>query len=314
MDRANCRKDIANLRAAHGNATESGAVSMNCGLSSGRLLPVPAERPLPDAPRPISPPWRTRWRNEYRTHRAPGPRPAGGDCPDSPCRGHMLFADLSDKDFVRIAGQHVEALNHALEGLQRTGSRIHICWGNYDGPHICRHSDGADVRHAHVRPRALRALRDVQFPRHGHEWTVFVPRPQGGYPEDSVLVPGVVDTMTNFVEHPDLVAQKDRQVHGDRVGRDRGGDRGLGLRFRAPFAGFRRPVDPEIAYAKLPAPSPRGRRGRPEAARPRSFPQVGQWPLEYEVVHVFTEMQGRKGHWRSGGLPPAAAGGAMMLS
>ena len=159
----------------------------------------------------------------------------------------MLFADLSDDEFVHIAGAHVEALNHALADVPMDRVRVHICWGNYEGPHVC------DIPMARMfdtlmATRARYLLFETSNPRHGHEWTVFRDR-KADIPDDRVLVPGVVDTTTNFVEHPDLVAQRIERFT-DIVGEDRviaGSDCGFGT-----FAGFGA-VDPDIAYAKLAA-------------------------------------------------------------
>ena len=169
------------------------------------------------------------------------------DCPDLALSRHMLFADLSDEEFVRIAHSHVEALNHALDGIPPERVRVHICWGNYEGPHVC--DIGMDaVFPVLMRVRARHLLFETSNPRHGHEWTVFRDR-RAEIPDDRILVPGVVDTTTNFVEHPRLVAQR-LERFADIVGADRvmaGSDCGFGT-----FAGFGA-VDPEIAWAKLAA-------------------------------------------------------------
>jgi len=237
------QKDIANLRAAmetHGigrgfmNAASPGVVSLF--LQNAHYPTHEAYlAALADA-----------MRNEYRTIIEAG-LDLQLDCPDLALSRHMLFADLSDKEFVRIAGQHVEALNHALEGLPEDRIRIHICWGNYEGPHICD-IPMAQMFDTLMSVRARYVLFETSNPRHGHEWTVFRDR-KADIPEDRVLVPGVVDTTTNFVEHPDLVAQRIDRFTAI-VGRDRviaGSDCGFGT-----FAGFGA-VDPEIAYAKLAA-------------------------------------------------------------
>jgi 5-methyltetrahydropteroyltriglutamate--homocysteine methyltransferase len=152
---------------------------------------------------------------------------------------------LSDEEFVKVAASHVEALNHALRGIPEDRVRVHICWGNYEGPHVCD-IDMATVFHVLMSVRAKFLLFETSNPRHGHEWTVFRDRARE-IPADRVLVPGVVDTTTNFVEHPELVAQR-LQRFVDIVGADRvvaGSDCGFGT-----FAGFGA-VDPEIAWAKL---------------------------------------------------------------
>ena len=169
------------------------------------------------------------------------------DCPDLALSRHMLFSDLSDEEFVKIANMHVEALNHALRDIDPALVRVHICWGNYEGPHVCD-IDMEKVFSTLMQTRARYILFETSNPRHAHEWTVFHDR-RGEIPDDKILVPGVVDTTTNFVEHPELVAQRlERFVN--IVGVDRliaGSDCGFGT-----FAGFGA-VDPDIAYAKLAA-------------------------------------------------------------
>ena len=183
-------------------------------------------------------------RDEYRTILEAG-LDLQLDCPDLALSRHMLFADLSDAEFLRIADTHVTALERALDGLPRDRVRLHICWGNYEGPHCCD-IDMATVFALLMRVPARYILFETANPRHGHEWTVFRAR-AAEIPADKVLVPGVVDTTTNFIEHPELVAQRlERFV--DIVGPERviaGSDCGFGT-----FAGFGA-VDPEIAWAKL---------------------------------------------------------------
>ena len=167
------------------------------------------------------------------------------DCPDLALSRHMLFADLSDDEFVKIAAMHVEALNHALREIDPARVRVHICWGNYEGPHVCD-IDMDKVFTTLMSTRARYVLFETSNPRHAHEWTVFRDR-ASEIPDDKVLVPGVVDTTTNFVEHPELVAERIARFVGI-VGAERviaGSDCGFGT-----FAGFGA-VDPEIAYAKL---------------------------------------------------------------
>ncbi|WP_299412454.1 cobalamin-independent methionine synthase II family protein [uncultured Sulfitobacter sp.] len=167
------------------------------------------------------------------------------DCPDLALSRHMLFNDLSDAEFLKIAASHVEALNHALRDVPEDKVRIHICWGNYEGPHTC--DIGMDkVFDTLMGAKARYVLFETSNPRHAHEWTVFRDR-KSDIPEGKVLVPGVVDTTSNFVEHPEVVAQRIERFTGI-VGADRviaGSDCGFGT-----FAGFGA-VDPEIAYAKL---------------------------------------------------------------
>ena len=183
-------------------------------------------------------------RDEYRTILDAG-LDLQLDCPDLALSRHMLFASLTDAEFLRIAATHVEALHHALQGLPQDRIRLHICWGNYEGPHVC------DIDMDKVFPLLMSVparyiLFETANPRHGHEWTVFRDR-AAEIPDDKILIPGAVDTTTNFVEHPDLVAQR-LERFTNILGHDRviaGSDCGFGT-----FAGFGA-VDPEIAWAKL---------------------------------------------------------------
>ncbi|TRD22020.1 histidinol dehydrogenase [Palleronia caenipelagi] len=234
-------KDIANLRAAmavHGaergfmNAASPGVISLF--LQNDHYATRDAYlAALADA-----------MKAEYETIVAAG-LDLQLDCPDLALSRHMLFNDLSDDEFVTIADSHVEVLNHALSDVPQERVRIHICWGNYEGPHCCDISM-AKMFDTLMSARARYVLFETSNPRHGHEWAVFRDR-NGDIPDDKILVPGVVDTTTNFVEHPELIAQRlERFV--DIVGAERvmaGSDCGFGT-----FAGFGA-VDPDIAYAKL---------------------------------------------------------------
>ena len=167
------------------------------------------------------------------------------DCPDLALSRHMLFNDLSDAEFVKIAQSHVEALNHALRDIPKDRVRVHICWGNYEGPHVCD-IDMATMFDTLMNTHAAYVLFETSNPRHAHEWTVFRDR-AADIPDDKVLVPGVIDSTTNFVEHPEVVAQRVERFT-DIVGAERvvaGSDCGFGT-----FAGFGA-VDPSIAFAKL---------------------------------------------------------------
>jgi 5-methyltetrahydropteroyltriglutamate--homocysteine methyltransferase len=169
------------------------------------------------------------------------------DCPDLALSRHMLFNDLSDAEFLSIANSHVEALNHALQNVPQDRVRVHICWGNYEGPHVCD-IPMSKMFDTLMSTKSRYVLFETSNPRHGHEWATFRDR-KSDIPDDKVLVPGVVDTTTNFVEHPELVCQR-IQRFVDIVGPERviaGSDCGFGT-----FAGFGA-VDPEIAYAKLSA-------------------------------------------------------------
>ena len=167
------------------------------------------------------------------------------DCPDLALSRHMLFSEMSDDEFVEIANSNVAALNYALEGLPKDKIRVHICWGNYEGPHVC------DISMEKVFPVLMNThagyvLFETSNPRHAHEWTVFKNRADE-VPEDKILIPGVLDSTTNFVEHPEVVSQRIERFTSV-FGADRvmaGTDCGFGT-----FAGFGA-VDPEIAWAKL---------------------------------------------------------------
>ena len=128
------------------------------------------------------------------------------DCPDLALSRHMLFSDLSDDDFVKIAELHVETLNYALRNIPNEKVRIHICWGNYEGPHCCD-IDMNKVFSTLMKAKAQFILFETSNPRHAHEWEVFENR-RSEIPDDKILVPGVIDTTTNFVEHPNLVRQR----------------------------------------------------------------------------------------------------------
>ncbi|MBX2825460.1 MAG: cobalamin-independent methionine synthase II family protein [Gammaproteobacteria bacterium] len=165
------------------------------------------------------------------------------DSPDIGLGRHALFPDLSDAEFIKKAEQHVEVLNHALRNVPADRVRLHICWGNYEGPHIC------DIELSKVLPTVLKAkpralLFEASNPRHAHEWRVWQ---ETKLPDDYVLIPGVIDTTTNFVEHPELVADR-IELYAGLVGRERiiaGTDCGF-----ATFAGFGA-VDGAIAWEKL---------------------------------------------------------------
>ena len=168
------------------------------------------------------------------------------DCPDFAMGRHMKFAALTDDEFFRIADASLEALNHATQNIPPDRMRLHLCWGNYEGPHH------RDIALGSVLPVALRARpQAISFeganPRHEHEWAVFQ---ETKLPEDKIIIPGIVDSTTNFIEHPQLVAQRIAR-YARMVGRDRviaGSDCGFGT-----FARTTPTVEPEIVWAKLAA-------------------------------------------------------------
>ena len=234
-------KDIANLKAAmakHGaqrgfmNAASPGVISL---FLQNKHYPT-REKYLEALAEAM--------RSEYETITAAG-LDLQLDCPDLALSRHMLFTDLSDAEFVKVAQSHVDAMNYALENVPAEKVRVHICWGNYEGPHCCD-IDMDTVFPVLMSTKARYVLFETSNPRHAHEWTVFRDR-KGEIPDDKVLVPGVVDTTTNFIEHPEVVAQRVERF-ANIVGADRviaGSDCGFGT-----FAGYGS-VDPEIAYAKL---------------------------------------------------------------
>src|SRR4029077_11846448 len=164
------------------------------------------------------------------------------DCPDLAMSRHIQFKDLSLAEFRKTIELHVDALNHALADVAPERSRLHLCWGNYEGPH---HHDVAlrDILDIVLKARPQGLSYEASNPRYEHEWAVFkdVKLPAG-----KVLIPGVIDSVTNFVEHPELVAQRIEHLAGV-VGRENviaGTDCGFGT-----IAGSSR-VDGEIAWAK----------------------------------------------------------------
>jgi 5-methyltetrahydropteroyltriglutamate--homocysteine methyltransferase len=167
------------------------------------------------------------------------------DAPDLAMGRHTMYRNRSVEEFLELAAMHIEVLNHALRNVPGEKVRMHVCWGNYEGPH---HHDVPLAQLLPVvvnaKPQAL--LFEAANPRHAHEWTVFR---DTDVPEDKILIPGVLSTTTNYIEHPLLVAER-LERFADVVGRERviaGTDCGFGT-----FGGFG-PVEPEIAYRKLAA-------------------------------------------------------------
>jgi 5-methyltetrahydropteroyltriglutamate--homocysteine methyltransferase len=165
------------------------------------------------------------------------------DCPDLAMAHHTSFQDLSEADFLKRAAFHIEVLNHAVRNIAADRMRIHICWGNYEGPHD-HDIDFAKVAPILIRSKPMALVIEASNPRHAHEWTVWR---DTKLPEDKILIPGVLDTCTNYVEHPELVAERLCRF-ADLVGRERviaGTDCGFGT-----FAGYGK-IDPDIAFKKL---------------------------------------------------------------
>jgi len=167
------------------------------------------------------------------------------DCPDLASGRNTVFANLSDAEFLKESEISIEILNHALRNVPAEQTRLHLCWGNYEGPHI------HDIDLEKILPGVFKAKPQVisfegANPRHGHEWEVWR---RIKLPDDKAIMPGVIDSLTNYVEHPQLVAQRICQ-YADAVGRERvlaAVDCGFET-----FAGTGR-IDPRIVYAKLEA-------------------------------------------------------------
>ena len=165
------------------------------------------------------------------------------DCPDLAMTRVNQFAHLSVDEFKQIVATHIDILNAALDGLPPERMRLHLCWGNYEGPH---HHDVPlqDIVDIVLRARPVGISFEGANPRHAHEWKVWR---NVRLPDDKVLIPGVIDSTTNFIEHPELVAERIERYAGV-VGRERviaGTDCGFGT------SAWGRKVDGKIAWAKL---------------------------------------------------------------
>lgn len=167
------------------------------------------------------------------------------DSPDLGLGRHMMYKDRSDDEYVTLIGGHVEALNHALRNVPADRVRMHVCWGNYEGPHCC------DVELGIILPTLMAAkptalLFETANPRHAADWNYFVEMADV-IPDGKILIPGVIDSTTNFIEHPRVVAERIER-YANIIGRERviaGTDCGFST-----FAGFG-VVDPDIVWAKL---------------------------------------------------------------
>lgn len=126
------------------------------------------------------------------------------DCPDLAMGRHTRFKDLTDNAFLEKIDTHIQVLNHALASVDPERCRVHICWGNYPGTHHCD-IDLKKIFNSVTAVNARFISLEASNHRHAHEWTVFNELP---FPEDKVLMPGVIDTRSNTVEHPELVAQR----------------------------------------------------------------------------------------------------------
>jgi 5-methyltetrahydropteroyltriglutamate--homocysteine methyltransferase len=165
------------------------------------------------------------------------------DCPDLAMAHHTGFQDLPEADFVKRAELHVEAMNWALADIPADRARFHICWGNYEGPHD-HDIPVQNILHLILKAKPAGILFEAANARHDHEWVYWS---EAKIPDDKVLIPGMLDSCSNYVEHPELVAQRIERFAGI-VGKERvlaGTDCGFGT-----FAGYGK-VDAEVAYKKL---------------------------------------------------------------
>jgi 5-methyltetrahydropteroyltriglutamate--homocysteine methyltransferase len=165
------------------------------------------------------------------------------DCPDLAMGRHIRFRNADDDEFVRNAALQVEAMNHALANVPADRVRFHVCWGNYEGPHT-RDIPLAKIVSVILRAKPQAILLEAANPRHEHEWELWKTQK---LPSDKVLVPGVISSTNNYIEHPEVVSQRILR-YADIVGRDRvmaGSDCGYGT-----FAGFGK-VHPLICWAKM---------------------------------------------------------------
>ena len=165
------------------------------------------------------------------------------DAPDLAMAAHTGFQNLSEAEFLQRAQQNIEALNAATANIDPARLRMHICWGNYEGPH------DFDIPLEKVigvilKARPSQLLFEAANPRHEHEWIVWR---DAKLPSDKILVPGLIDTCSNYVEHPELIAQRIERFAGI-VGAERviaGTDCGFGT-----FAGYGK-IDPAVTWKKL---------------------------------------------------------------
>jgi len=167
------------------------------------------------------------------------------DCPDLGMGRHIQYANLSLAEWRKKAHMHVEALNHAVEHVPAGQLRMHLCWGNYEGPHHCD-VPLADVIDIVFKAKPMAIALEAANPRHAHEWKVFE---TVKLPEGKLLIPGVIESKSNFIEHPDLVAQRIGR-YAKLVGRENviaGSDCGFGT-----WVG-QAAVDPDVVWAKMAA-------------------------------------------------------------
>ncbi len=240
-DRGPMEEDIANLRAAVDNAGGSDAFMTSASPGLVSAFQPNTFYPTHDA---YIEAVAVAMQPEYEAIHSAG-FALQLDCPDLAMARHTGFQDLSEEEFLKRARHHVEVLNHAVRNIPAEMMRLHICWGNYEGPH------DHDIALAKVAPILLKAkpaalVIEAANPRHAHEWSLWRDLK---LPDGKLLIAGVIDTSTNYVEHPELIAERLERFAGI-VGRDRviaGTDCGFGT-----FAGYGK-IDPSIAFKKLAA-------------------------------------------------------------
>ncbi len=165
------------------------------------------------------------------------------DCPDLALSRHMIYKNISEQDFLKRANKHVEVLNKSLENIDPSQVRMHICWGNYEGPHT--HDIGLNkIVDIAFKANVSKYLIESANPRHAHEWEVFE---NIKLPKDKIIIPGVIESTSNFIEHPDVV--KHRILAFSRVVDPNQLMAGTDCGFST-FAGFGN-VDENIVYKKL---------------------------------------------------------------
>ena len=247
-DLSGLQRDIANLKAACARAAAPGAAPVRAFMNSASPGVIAVFQPnkyyastelylqaLADA-----------MATEYEAIVAAG-LDLQIDAPDLAMGRHIKFRDVDDAEFLRNANLQVEALNHALRKVPAERVRMHVCWGNYEGPH---HYDiGLEkILDVVLKAKPATVLFEGANPRHAHEWEVWAEAGKAGrIPDNKILAPGVLDTVNNFIEHPRLVAQR-LMTYAHIVGRDRvmaATDCGFGT-----FAGYGA-IHPPICFAKL---------------------------------------------------------------
>jgi len=165
------------------------------------------------------------------------------DCPDLAMGRHMNSEGVSLEDFRKVAEMHIEALNHAVQNIPEEQLRMHLCWGNYGGPHHCD-MNFADIIDIVMKAKPQTLLFEAANPRHAHEWALFE---DYKLPAGKVLCPGVIEVQSNYIEHPQLIAQRIKR-YADLVGKENvmaGTDCGFSIHVGQAS------IDPGVAWLKL---------------------------------------------------------------